>query len=91
MKYLLERGVKYAFVKDVDGITTYKYTKTPKLLYDWFGEKHSTLREVYSDVETALFGLTVDRESNRVVKVKRYIYPNDLLLINRKQIYGLES
>lgn len=31
MKYLLERGVKYAFVKDVDGITTYKYTKTPKL------------------------------------------------------------
>lgn len=31
MKYLLERGVKYAFVKDINGVTTYKYTKTPKL------------------------------------------------------------
>ena len=31
MKYLLEQGIKYTFVKDINGITTYKYTKTSKL------------------------------------------------------------
>ena len=31
MKYLELLGIKYAFVKDIDGVTTYKYTKTPKL------------------------------------------------------------
>lgn len=31
MKYLLSYGIKYNFVKTIDGITTYKYTKTPKL------------------------------------------------------------
>lgn len=31
MKYLLEQGIKYTFVKDINGVTTYKYTKTPEL------------------------------------------------------------
>jgi hypothetical protein len=31
MKYLQSKGINYSFVKDVNGITTYKYTKTPEL------------------------------------------------------------
>lgn len=31
MKYLLSKGINYAFVKDVRGVTTYKYTKTSDL------------------------------------------------------------
>lgn len=31
MKYLLSKGIKYSFVKDVYGVTTYKYTKTSEL------------------------------------------------------------
>lgn len=31
MKYLLSKGMKYSFVKEINGITTYKYTKTPEL------------------------------------------------------------
>lgn len=31
MHYLKSEGVNYTFVKDVDGITTYKYKKTPEL------------------------------------------------------------
>ena len=29
--FLLEHGIKPSFVKVVDGVTTYKYTKTPEL------------------------------------------------------------
>lgn len=29
--YLLEKGIKPSFVKVIDGVTTYKYTKTSKL------------------------------------------------------------
>lgn len=31
MKYLLSKGIKYTFVKDINGVTTYKYKKTPEL------------------------------------------------------------
>lgn len=31
MKFLLERGIKYTFVKEINGVTTYKYEKTPEL------------------------------------------------------------
>ena len=31
MKFLLERGIKYTFVKEINGVTTYKYEKTKKL------------------------------------------------------------
>lgn len=31
MKFLLEQGIKYTFVKEIDGVTTYKYEKTSKL------------------------------------------------------------
>lgn len=31
MKYLESVGIKYSFVKDINGVTTYKYTKTPEL------------------------------------------------------------
>lgn len=31
MKYLESIGIKYVFVKDIDGITTYKYIKNSKL------------------------------------------------------------
>ena len=31
MKYLKTLGIYYTFVKEENGITTYKYTKTPEL------------------------------------------------------------
>jgi hypothetical protein len=31
MKYLESIGIKYSFVKEINGITTYKYTKSSKL------------------------------------------------------------
>ena len=31
MKWLLDNGSKYTFVKDINGVTTYKYAKTKKL------------------------------------------------------------
>ena len=31
MKYLHAKGINYSFVKDIQGVTTYRYTKTPEL------------------------------------------------------------
>lgn len=31
MKYLQLKGINYSFVKEINGVTTYKYTKTSKL------------------------------------------------------------
>jgi len=31
MKYLKSIGIRYSFVKEINGITTYKYSKTPEL------------------------------------------------------------
>lgn len=31
MKWLLENGIQYCFVKEVNGVTTYKYKKTKEL------------------------------------------------------------
>lgn len=31
MKYLRSKGINYSFVKNINGVTTYKYTKTPGL------------------------------------------------------------
>ena len=31
MKFLKEHGINYTFVKSVNGVDTYKYTKTSKL------------------------------------------------------------
>lgn len=31
MKWLKQHNIFYTFVKYIDGITTYKYTKTPEL------------------------------------------------------------
>ena len=31
IKSLLEQGIKYTFVKEIDVVTTYKYEKTPEL------------------------------------------------------------
>jgi hypothetical protein len=31
MKYLQSKGITYTFVKEINGVTTYKYTKTPEL------------------------------------------------------------
>lgn len=31
MKYLQSKGINYVFAKSVNGITTYKYTKTSEL------------------------------------------------------------
>ena len=31
MKYLHSKDINYTFVKDIKGVTTYKYTKTPEL------------------------------------------------------------
>ena len=33
MKYLQSVGIKYDFVKQVNGVTTYKYTKNALLFY----------------------------------------------------------
>jgi hypothetical protein len=42
MNYLKSVGIRYNFVKEIDGITTYKYTKTPELfkaLWIFYGQK----------------------------------------------------
>ena len=42
MKYLQSKGIDYSFVKEVNGITTYKYTKTSdlfKALVSFYMEK----------------------------------------------------
>lgn len=31
MKYLQSKGINYSFVKEIEGVTIYKYTKTPEL------------------------------------------------------------
>lgn len=31
MKFLQEQGIRYVFVKTVDGVTTYKYVKNAEL------------------------------------------------------------
>jgi hypothetical protein len=31
MKYLQSKGIYYSFVKDIYGVTTYKYKKSPEL------------------------------------------------------------
>ena len=31
MKYLQSKGINYSFVKEINGVTTYKYTKTSRL------------------------------------------------------------
>lgn len=31
MKFLSSLGISYTFVKTLNGVTTYKYTKTPEL------------------------------------------------------------
>lgn len=31
MKYLQSVGINYSFVKEINGVNTYKYTKTPEL------------------------------------------------------------
>ena len=31
MKYLQSKGINYSFVKEINGVTTYKYTKTAHL------------------------------------------------------------
>lgn len=40
MKFLQEHEIYYDFVKDINGITTYKYKKTPQLFY-WLGVFYS--------------------------------------------------
>lgn len=42
MKYLQSKGINYSFVKEINGITTYKYTKTSglfKALVSFYMEK----------------------------------------------------
>lgn len=34
MKYLESVGIRYKFVKEINGITTYKYEKNPELFYN---------------------------------------------------------
>jgi hypothetical protein len=46
MKYLLENGIEYTFVKDINGVTTYKYEKTPELfkaLEIFYRKRNATL------------------------------------------------
>lgn len=31
MKYLQSKGINYSFVKEINGVITYKYTKTSEL------------------------------------------------------------
>lgn len=42
MKFLQSLGIEYSFVKEVNGVTTYKYTKTSELfkaLMDFYRKK----------------------------------------------------
>jgi hypothetical protein len=41
-QYLTEHGIRYTFVKEINGITTWKYTKNFKLF--------DVLKDFYSDV-----------------------------------------
>ena len=41
MKYLQQNGIPYVFVKNIKGVTTYKYTKSKRLF--------EVLSEFYSD------------------------------------------
>ena len=66
----------------------YIYTKHVSPLYDWFGFNQPDLSKKFLNVNTALFGLTYDTGYKKIVKIKRYIYPNDLRLENPKYIYG---
>lgn len=36
MKFLKESGIEYTFVKIINGVTTYKYTKNPELFQALF-------------------------------------------------------
>ena len=39
MKFLKNKGIKYEFVKNINGVDTYKYTKTKQLflaLYEFY-------------------------------------------------------
>lgn len=40
MKWLLNNNIRYSFVKEIDGITTYKYKKT-KDLFEKLAEFYS--------------------------------------------------
>ena len=31
VEYLKQHGIRYTFVKEINGVSTYKYTKTPEL------------------------------------------------------------
>lgn len=41
VEYLRQKGITYTFVKDVDGISVFKYTKTPELFY-WLSVFYKT-------------------------------------------------
>ena len=43
MKYLQRNGIPYVFVKNIKGVTTYKYTKSKRLF--------EVLSKFYSDIK----------------------------------------
>ena len=51
MKYIQSKGIEYSFVKDVQGVTTYKYTKTPELFKK---EKQSELFQEDQNIDSLL-------------------------------------
>lgn len=66
----------------------YIYTKHVSQVYDWFGFNQPDLSKKFLNVNTGLFGLTYDTDCKKVVKIKRYLYPNDLSLNRPELIYG---
>ena len=66
----------------------YFYSKEIEEIYKLFDFKEPEESKKYHNINLALFGLTLDKNL-KPVKLKRYIYPNDIRLENRNQIYGI--
>ena len=66
----------------------YFYSKEIKKIYKLFGFTEPKESQKYHNINLALFGITLDKKL-KPVKLKRYIYPNDIRLENRNQIYGI--
>lgn len=65
----------------------YFYTKDIDSVYKNYGFEEPEESKKYHDIELALFGITIN--DDKVIKVKRYIYPNDLGIKDRHFIYGI--
>lgn len=65
----------------------YFYTKYVEEVYKNYGVEEPEESKKYHNVNLALFGVTMC--GDKVIKVKRYLYPNDIGIENKEHIYGV--